>query len=105
MTLWLVIILAGAVTFAIRLSFIVLLERVRMPEWFTRALRYVPVAVLSAIILPETVNRNGVADLSWHNPQLFAGVLAVLVAWRTRSVVLTLVAGMVVLLVAQAVLG
>jgi branched-subunit amino acid transport protein len=105
MTLWLLIFLAGAITFATRLSFIALLGRLRLPAWFGRALRFVPVTVLSAIILPETVSRNGVSALSWRNPQLLAAAVAVLVAWRTRNVVLTIVAGMLALLATQALLG
>ena len=104
MTLWLLIVLAGAVTFLTRLSFIALLDRLRLPEWFWRALRFVPVAVLSAIILPETVTRNGAIDLSWRNPQLYAAALAILVAWRSRNVLLTILAGMLGLLAAQALL-
>jgi branched-subunit amino acid transport protein len=102
--LWLTILLAGVVTFATRLSFIALLERIRVPAWFQRALRFVPAAVLSAIIVPETVTRNGVSDLSLHNPQIWASTVAVLVAWKTKNVLLTILAGMVTLLVAGALL-
>jgi len=105
MSLWLVILLAGLLTFGTRLSFILLLDRLKIPAWFRRGLRFVPVAVLSAIILPELASRNTVLDLSLRNPQLYAGALAVLVAWRTRNVLLTIIVGMVALLIFQAVLG
>jgi branched-subunit amino acid transport protein len=105
MNIWLVMVLAGLATFGTRLSFIYLLERMRVPDWFQRALRFVPAAVLSAIILPELVTRNSGLDLSWHNPQLLSGILAILVAWRTKNVILTIVAGMAALLVLQALLG
>ncbi len=105
MSLWLVILLAGLLTFGTRLSFILLLDRLKIPAWFRRGLRFVPVAVLSAIILPELASRNTVLDLSLRNPQLYAGALAVLVAWRTRNVLLTIVIGMAALLIFQAVLG
>lgn len=102
MNVWLVILLGGAVTFATRASFIFLIDRLNLPGWFWRALRFVPVAVLSAIILPETVTRNGTTDVSLTNPQVIAALLAVAVAWRTRNVLLTLVAGMLGLLASQA---
>jgi branched-subunit amino acid transport protein len=104
MSLWLVILLAGLLTFATRLSFILLLDRIQVPGWFWRGLRFVPAAVLSAIILPELATQNAVLDISLHNPQLFAGALAVLVAWRTKNVLLTISAGMVALFVFQAIL-
>jgi branched-subunit amino acid transport protein len=105
MSLWLVILLAGLLTFGTRLSFILLLDRLKIPAWFRRGLRFVPVAVLSAIILPELASRNTVLDLSLRNPQLYAGALAVLVAWRTKNVLLTIIVGMAALLIFQAVLG
>ncbi len=105
MTLWLTILLAGLLTFGIRFSFIFLQGRVRMPDWFQRGLRFVPVAVLSAIILPELAAHGGTVDLSWRNPQLLAGGVAILIAWRTRNVLLTIVAGLAVLLVCEALLA
>jgi branched-subunit amino acid transport protein len=105
MNIWLVMLIGGLLTFATRLSFIILLDRLHLPDWFWRGLRFVPVAVLSAIILPELTNPNGNFFLSWRNPQLLAGVVAILVAWKTKNVVLTIVAGMGALLVFQVVLG
>jgi branched-subunit amino acid transport protein len=105
MNIWLVMLIGGLLTFAIRLSFILLLHRIRVPEWFRRGLRFVPVAVLSAIILPELTRPDGTLFLSWRNPQLLAGAVAILVAWRTKNVILTIIAGMAALLVFQFVLG
>jgi branched-subunit amino acid transport protein len=105
MTIWLVILVAGLLTFATRLSFILLLHRLKVPGWFLRALRFVPMAVLSAIILPQLATRNSNLDFSLRNPQLYAGALAILVAWRTKNVLLTILAGMTALLVSQALLG
>ena len=104
MNIWLLILAVGLITYATRLSFIVLLDRMDVPEWFTRALRFVPAAVLSAIIAPELVSYNGALDLSLRNPQLLSGVLAVLVAWRTKSIFLTILAGMAAYLILQAII-
>ena len=95
MSLWLMILAAGVITYLIRLSFIIALERLRIPDWFSRGLRYVPPAVLSAIIVPELANWNGVINLSWRNPQVIAGLVAGVVAWRTRSVFFTLLVGLI----------
>ena len=104
MNIWLVMLIGGLLTFLIRLSFIALLDRWKMPDWFRRGLRFVPMAVLSAIILPGLTNFDGTLLLSWRNPQLLAGAVAILVAWRTRSVILTIVAGIAALLIFQAIL-
>lgn len=91
---WLMILLAGGLTYAIRLSFIALHGRWQAPEWFVRALRYVPPAVLSAIILPELLVAEGQMFLSPLNPRLLAGAIAILIAWRSRNVFLTIAGGM-----------
>ena len=94
--------LGGLLTFATRLSFIALLGRVETPDLLRRALRYVPPAVLSAIILPEMVVRQGALDVSIHNLRLLAGLAAAAVAIRTRNVLLTIAAGMAALWILQA---
>jgi branched-subunit amino acid transport protein len=105
MNIWVTMLAAGLITFATRLSLIYLFDKISMPDWFRRALRFVPAAVLSAIILPELVSPGGSVDLSLHNAQLLAGVVAILVAWRTKNMLLTIAAGMLALLGIQLVMG
>lgn len=104
MTLWLTIIIIGLFTYAIRLSFIVLFGQMKVPAGVHQALRFVPPAVLSAIIFPELLLRDGALALSLGNPRLIAGILAVVVAWRTKNAFLTIGLGMVTLWLLQAVL-
>ena len=105
MNIWVIMIIGGLLTFATRLSFIFLLDRIQVPDWFQRSLRFVPAAVLSAIILPELTSPNGTLFLSWRNPQLLAGLVAILVAWKTKNVLLTILAGMAALFLFKAILG
>lgn len=102
MTLWLTVLCMGLVTFAIRLAPILALERFPIPPRLRQALRFVPAAVLSAIIFPELLRPgNGSLDISLGNLRLIAGLLAILVAWRTRNVLLTIAVGMGVLWILQ----
>ena len=103
MNIWLVMLLGGALTFGMRLSFIYLFGRFEIPALVKQALRFVPPAVLSAIIAPALFMPNDTLDLSWSNYRLLAGVVAILVAWRTKNTLLTIVAGMAALLVLQVV--
>lgn len=98
---WLMIVLAGLLTFGTRLSFIALAGIWQPPPLFQRALRYVPPAVLSAIILPEMFIQDGAVVILPVNPRLVAGILAIGLAWRTRSTFLTIVAGMLALYALQ----
>jgi branched-subunit amino acid transport protein len=105
MNIWLLLVLAGLVTYMTRLSFIVLLGRIRAPEWFTHSLRYVPAAVLSALIVPELLSPKPSLGMYIMNPELIAGASAIFVAWKTKNVLLTIGAGMVVLVALKAVFG
>lgn len=91
--LWLLIAGMGAITYALRLSMIVLLGRMEVPPAVLRGLRYVPAAVFSALIAPAMARPAGSLWLSPANPYLLAGLLAAAVAWRSRSMVLTIVLG------------
>lgn len=105
MSLWLIIIIGGLVTFAIRLSFILFWGRLNMPDWLQRALRFVPPAVLTAIIFPELLIRDNALDISLTNPRLVAGAIAILVGLKTKNIVWTIVVGMAVLWILQLLLG
>ena len=98
----LIILGMGVVTYAIRLSLILLWGRVRIPHLVQQALRFVPPAVLSAIIVPELLQPGGRLQLSLGSPRLLAGVVAAAIAWRTRSVLLTIAVGMLALWILQA---
>lgn len=94
--IWFVMITVGLLTFATRLSFVLLLERWQPPEIIRRGLRYVPVAVLTAIFIPEMLISDGTLILSPFNPRLIAGIAAILVAWKTKSALWTIAIGMIV---------
>lgn len=100
--LWGTILIVGLLTLAIRLSFIVFMGKTRISPIVQQALRFVPVAVLSALIAPALFFPSGSLDISFSNIRLIAGSLAILVAWRTKNVLLTIVIGMACLLILQA---
>jgi branched-subunit amino acid transport protein len=103
MTAWLIVVGMGVITYLIRLSLIALLGRMDVPPIIQRALRFVPPAVLSAIIFPELLSPGGTLDVSWSNVRLLAGILAAIVAWRTKNVLLTIAVGMAALWILKAV--
>jgi len=98
--IWMILAVAGLLTYLTRLSFIALLGKWSPPRWVSRALRFVPPAVLTAIILPELLIRDN--HFLPANPRLLAGIVAAGVAWRTKNVILTIAVGMAVLILIQA---
>jgi len=99
--LWVTIIVIGLLTLGIRLSFMVFMGRVQVPSIAQQALRFVPISVLSALIAPALFFAGGTLDVSLSNIRLIAGILAILVAWRTKNVLLTIFTGMTCLLILQ----
>lgn len=97
MNFWLIILGMGLVTYAVRVLPIFVLERYPLPPRLQAALRLVPIAVLSAIILPEMMRPAGVVDVSLDNPRWWAGLAAIGVAYFSRNVLVTIAAGMALL--------
>jgi branched-subunit amino acid transport protein len=93
--LWIVIVAVGALNYASRLSFIAFFARRTMPPLLARALRYVPAAMLAALIVPMIAAPTVGADPL--DPRIPAALVAGVVAWTTRSTPKTLVAGMLAL--------
>jgi branched-subunit amino acid transport protein len=100
-TFWLVLAVGGAITFATRLSFIAAEGRFAVPRWFRAMLPYVPVATLTAIIVPDLARPGGAWDVSAGNPRLIAGCAAIAIAAVSRNVLLTIAGGFVVLWLAM----
>ena len=99
---WFAIVLAGAGTFAMRASFIAAAHRMaEVPPWAARVLRQIPPAALAAIILPALLRPEGTIDVL--QPRFAAGILAGLVAWKTKSVLATLVLGIAGLMALEAI--
>jgi branched-subunit amino acid transport protein len=94
---WTAILLAGGGTFAMRASFLGFAHRLTtVAPWVQRVLRQIPPAALASLVVPALLRPAGHVDVT--QARLYAGLVAALVAWRTRSTALTLVVGMGVLL-------
>ena len=93
--LWITIIGMGIITYAIRLSLMGLWDGLALPAILQQALKFVPIAVLSAIILPELVQPGGTLDISWGNGRLIAGTLAIIIAWWSKSALWPIAIGMI----------
>lgn len=90
--LWAAIVAIGILTYLARLSFIGLFGYLDdIPRAVERPLRYVPAAVLAALVVPALVTPG---DGGVVVDRLVGGALAVAVAWRTESVFATMAAGM-----------
>jgi branched-subunit amino acid transport protein len=93
------------VTFGVRYLSLAVFGRMQMPLWLLRALRYVPVAVLTAISVPAVFMPQGFVNLNLNNPYLLAGAASTAVAWRTKNLLLTIMVGMGLFFLLKAVIA
>jgi branched-subunit amino acid transport protein len=86
---------AALVTVVPRVLPLVLLSRMNIPDRAVRWLGHVPVAVLAALLAQSVLLADGQLDLSLSNLSLIAIIPTLLVALRTRSLVGTVLTGVV----------
>jgi branched-subunit amino acid transport protein len=87
----------AVITFAIKALVFILGHRVRFSPAMRQALAFVPVTVLTAIIVPMILAPHGQGmELSWRNPQLVAALVSVAICLATRHQLLTIMLGLAV---------
>lgn len=85
------------INLAIRWPVYLFADHVRFPPLIERALAFVPVTVLTAIIVPMILMPGGgEAEIDWRNPYLVASIVAAVISWRWHKLMPTIIVGMAV---------
>lgn len=84
-----------ALTFIPRYIPFLLAGKISLPHWAKRALHYVPIAVLTAIVSQASLIQQGVVQFDIANHHLLAASVAFLVALTTRHMFLTIFIGLI----------
>lgn len=93
--IWLLILVMGLGTFLLRLSFIQFGDYVdNLPDIASDVLELIPVAVLAALVIPRLFVPDGSGVQVFGNVYLLTGILACIVAWWSRNLLLTIILGM-----------
>ena len=82
------------VTYVPRVLPLVLLARRPLPPLVREWLALLPPALMAALVAQAVLIPGGELRVGWDNPSVVPALLSLLVAWRTRSLALTVVAGM-----------
>lgn len=93
MNIWWVMMAGGLITFLIRYSFIAAEGLFQPAAWFRRLLPLVPIAALTALVVPDLLLVDGGINVSAENLHLLAGLVAIIVAALWRNTLLTIGAG------------
>jgi branched-subunit amino acid transport protein len=92
----LLIILGSAiVTFVPRVLPLVILSRLKIPDWGMRWLNYVPISVMAALVGQELILPNGKPSSFQDNIELVAALPTFAAAILSRSLIWTVVAGII----------
>ncbi|MFN8494110.1 MAG: AzlD domain-containing protein [Caldilineaceae bacterium] len=83
------------VTFAVRYPVLALVSRMPLPDGLLRAMRFIPPAVLTAIVVPAVLIPDGqTVNTRYDNSYLIASLIAGVVAWQSKNLLLTIIVGM-----------
>nr|WP_275444159.1 AzlD domain-containing protein [Pseudoalteromonas sp. MM17-2] len=88
------IVLMACITFASRYLFLHRALPFQVGPKLQRFLSFSAPAVLTAIWVPIVLLPEGQWHISYRNPYLLAAVLAIIVAYRSKSIYLTTLVGM-----------
>lgn len=103
-TYWPIVLVLGIGTFLIRYSFILIMDKLTLSDAIHRMLRFIPASVLPALTVPAILlHKNGAVAFAGIERPL-AALVAIVVAWKTRNILLTIASGMAALWGFQAVL-
>lgn len=82
-------------TFTIRYGLIGMSGQIKLSSSVMQMLRYVPPAVLTAIVAPAVLMSGGdQLMLSYTNARLVGAITAILVSYWTKNLLLTIILGM-----------
>lgn len=95
MSIWWLIFAMAAVTYIPRYLPMALAARLNIPPLLERALNYVPIAVLSAIIAQAALIRDGQIALQLSNYHALATLVAFLTALLTQNLSATILIGLI----------
>lgn len=95
MTALVAFLIGGLGTYVMRASFMTIGSGFELPAAFKRSLQFVAPAVFAAIILPLVLGDRGLSRFVAPDARLIAGIIASVVAFRTRNIPLVFAVGMV----------
>jgi len=92
--IWVIMIITGFLNFAMRISMFSGLFKGEITPSLRSILRFVPIAVLSAVIAAAVFIDTADSAISLHIPKVLAATIAAIIAWFTQSVIATITVGL-----------
>jgi branched-subunit amino acid transport protein len=95
------ILIAGMalVTYLTRFSFLYLFRNITLPPYLYKGFQFLPIGILTAMIVPGLTLSQGHIFIHWQNYYLLAGIASTLAALRWKSMFASLGVGLAVILI------
>ena len=91
---WLSIIIAGIITYFMRMTMVALVDSDLLGERVKAVLAYVPSAVFPAIIFPGIFINDYETFIEMNDPKIFGAIVAILVGYYSSNVIATIISGL-----------
>ncbi|NPV69371.1 MAG: AzlD domain-containing protein [Firmicutes bacterium] len=95
----LVILGMALVTYLTRVSLLVLVGRVSLPAPLMAALRYIPIGIITALVVPAILVVGGKIDVSPANLYIPAALASALIAAKWKNILLAMCGGVAVVVI------
>ena len=95
MKIWILIIGMGIVTYLPRMMPLLIFSKNNLPPWLESWLKYIPVGIFSALVFPNIFIRNQMFCMTINNIELISSILVFAVAFKTRSLGLSVIVGII----------
>lgn len=95
MKIWILIIGMGIVTYLPRMMPLLIFSKKNIPPWLESWLKFIPVGIFSALVFPNIFIRNQMFSMTINNIELISSILVFAIAFRTRSLGLSVVVGII----------
>jgi len=77
-----------------RSFFLMMPNDAHVPAWIDKALRYAPLAALSAVVMPDILLRDGALLTSWRDARLWGAAAALAYSFWKKDMLGMIMAGM-----------
>lgn len=92
-------------TFFTRFALAVILRKRKISEKWNRWMVYIPIAVFTTIIVPSLLAPNEKLELTIQNEYLIAGIVTLLIAYKTKNLIGTVIIGILIIYMLRVFLG
>ena len=91
---WTSIFIAGLITYFTRMSMVTLIDKDIFTENFRKILNYVPSVVFPSIVFPGVLLDNYGTLVAITDPKIYGALIAIIVGYFSRNVILTIISGL-----------